>query len=55
MTAKGAGLLAMFAVLALVPAMVRFTGASWATTFCWFIGAFIVVIIALCGVATGKA
>ena len=60
MTAKGAGLLAMFAVLALVPAslfaaLVQFVFCDWGTTALVFAVAEIVVVIALCAVATGKA
>ena len=60
MTVKGAGLLAMFAVLALVPAslcaaLVQFTFCDWCTTALVFAVAEIVVILALCAVATGKA
>ena len=60
MTAKGAGLLAMFAVLALVPAslvaaLVQFAFCDWGTTALAFAVAEIVVILALCAVATGKA
>ena len=60
MTAKGAGLLAMFAVLALVPAslcaaLVQFAFCDWGMTALVFAVAEIVVILLLCAVATGKA
>lgn len=59
MTRQGIETLAMFAVMALVPAslwaaLVRLAGSSWITTAMVFIVAEAAVVVILCAVAVGK-